>query len=91
MLSYGFRYQGSDRYFVYQTRDWSNNIYDVAMYFVREVSKDAPATITAGLSRYYAITVDRLMFLFRDVGFTQVERLDDILYQPVIIGRRSLS
>ncbi|MGF1676714.1 MAG: class I SAM-dependent methyltransferase [Rivularia sp. (in: cyanobacteria)] len=91
MLSYGFRYQGSDRYFVYQTRDWKDNIYDVAMYFVREVSKNAPATVTAGLSRYYAITVERLMFLFRDVGFTQVERLDDILYQPVIIGRRSLS
>ena len=85
---YGFRYDGSDRYFVFQTRDWSNNVYDVAMYFVREVREGTPASVTAGLSRYYAITVDRLMFLFREVGFTDVQRLDGILHQPIVVGRR---
>ncbi|PIG93329.1 class I SAM-dependent methyltransferase [Gloeocapsopsis sp. IPPAS B-1203] len=88
MWSYGFRYEGSDRYFVFQTRDWNGNTYDVAMYFVREVKQGSPASVTAGLSRYYAITVDQLMFLLREVGFTNVQRLDGILHQPIIVGRR---
>lgn len=89
MLSYGFRNDGGDRYFVFQTRDWSNNVYDVAMYFVREAKAGVSASVTAGLSRYYAITVDRLMSLFREVNFTDVQRLDGILHQPIIVGRRS--
>ncbi|AFZ29328.1 Methyltransferase type 12 [Gloeocapsa sp. PCC 7428] len=89
MWSYGFRYDGSDRYFVFQTRDWNDDAYDVAMYFVREVKQGTPASVTAGLSRYYAITIERLMFLFRDVGFTDVQRLDGILHQPIVLGRRS--
>jgi SAM-dependent methyltransferase len=87
--TYGFRYDGSDRYFVFQTRDWSHDAYDVAMYFVREVRAGILASVTAGLSHYYAITVDRLMFLFREVGFTDVQRLDGILHQPIVAGRRS--
>ncbi|KAM3090883.1 class I SAM-dependent methyltransferase [Phormidesmis sp. 146-35] len=89
MWEYGFRYDGSDRYFVFQTRDWSGDAYDVAMYFVREIREGVPARVTAGLSRYYAITVDRLMALFREVGFTDVQRLDGILHQPIVVGRRS--
>ena len=87
--SYGFRCGGSDRYFVFQTRDWSNDTYDVAMYFVREVRNGSPASVTAGLCRYYAIIVDRLMVLFEEVGFTEVQRLDGILHQPIVVGRRS--
>jgi hypothetical protein len=60
------------------------------MYFFREVSKNAPASVTAGLSRYYAITVDRLMFLLRNIGFSKVEHLDGILHQPIIVGRRPI-
>ncbi len=89
MWSYGFRYDGSDRYFVFQTRDWSNDTYDVGMYFVREVREGTPASVTAGLSRYYAITIDKLMSLFREVGFTDIQRLDGILHQPIVVGRRS--
>jgi SAM-dependent methyltransferase len=89
MWSYGFRYDGSDRYFVFQTRDWSDDTYNVAIYFVREVREGIPASVTAGFSRYYAITVDRLMYLFREVGFTDVQRLDEVLHQPIIVGRRA--
>jgi glycine/sarcosine N-methyltransferase len=89
MWPYGFRYDGNDRYFVFQTRDWSNDTYDIAMYFVREARDGASVSVTAGLSRYYAITVDRLMLLFREVGFTDVQRLDGILHQPIVVGCRS--
>jgi hypothetical protein len=52
------------------------------------MSERAAASVTAGLSRYYAITVERLMFLFQEVGFTHVQRLDGILHQPIVVGRR---
>jgi SAM-dependent methyltransferase len=88
MLSYGFRNRGSERYFVFQTRDWIDDVYDVGMYFVREARAGNPAGVTAGLDRYYAITVERLMFLFQQVGFTNVQRLDGILHQPIVVGCR---
>lgn len=91
MWPYGFREEGSDRYFVFQTRDWSKDAYDVGMYFVREVDDGKPAKIIAGRSRYYAITIDRLMLLLRSVGFTDVRRLDGILHQPIVVGRRHLN
>src|SRR5262249_36958928 len=37
LVPYGFRSDRGDRYFVFQTRDWDGDFYDVAMYFVRAV------------------------------------------------------
>lgn len=85
---YGFRSAGADRYFVVQTRDWDGDFYDVAMYFVREARGDQPAKVIAGSSRYYAISIDRLVSLFGEAGFRETRRLDGALRQPVVVARR---
>ena len=88
MQPYGFRKHAGSRYFVFQTRDMKNGGYEVAMYFVREAEVDHPSEVTAGRSRYYYILVDELMELLNEAGFQEVRRLDDVMHQPVVVGRR---
>jgi hypothetical protein len=38
--------------------------------------------------RYRAISPDRVVEFMRDAGFNAVRRLDDVFYQPVLIGMR---
>ena len=90
LLPHGFRRQGEDRYFVFQIRDWDDVGYDVSMYFLREARDGRPAQVTSGNSRYYAIDVSRMVELFRQAGFEDVSRMDDVIYQPIIVGRRPM-
>jgi len=89
MHPYGFREHAGHRYFVVQTRDGRENRYEVTMYFVREAEVDRPPAVTAGTSRYYVIDVDQLVELFREAGFDEVRRLDGVMHQPLMVGRRS--
>src|SRR5262249_36166057 len=93
LVPYGFRSDGDDRYFVVQTRDWDGDYYDVAMYFIREVRGSKPAAVIAGSSRYYAVTIDRLVSLLEESSFIEIQRLDDVLYQrqPILVARRGAS
>jgi len=86
---YGFRTDGDSRYFVVQTRDWDGDVYDVAMYFIREARGEQPAKVVAGSSRYRAVTTDRLQSLFREAGFDETHRLDGSFFQPVVLARRA--
>jgi glycine/sarcosine N-methyltransferase len=88
MRPYGFREDDGNRYFVFQTRDWHGDAYRVAMYFVREADRGRNAEVTAGVSTYYAISVDEVMSIFTDAGFGEVRRIDGLLHQPIIVGRR---
>ena len=88
LVPYGFRSDGDNRYFVVQTRDWDGDFYDVAMYFIREGRGSKPATVIAGSSRYYAIPSDRLVSLLEENSFIEIQRLDGVLYGPVLVARR---
>ena len=37
-------------------------------------------------SRYYAVSPNKILTLMKDAGFATVKRLDDVLYQPVLIA-----
>ena len=39
-------------------------------------------------THYYAVVTDRLCELMGEAGFTNVQRLDDAFYQPVLVGTR---
>jgi SAM-dependent methyltransferase len=89
LVPYGFRSDGDDRYFVVQTRDWDGDFYDVAMYFIREGRGSKPATVISGSSRYYAVPMDRLVSLLEESAFSEIQRLDGGLNQPVLVARRT--
>jgi hypothetical protein len=58
------------------------------MYIVKdEGGKECTTQVMRG--QYYAVGTDRLMKLMLQAGYEQVKRLDDVFFQPVLIGRKS--
>lgn len=76
------------RYYIFQTRDWDGDSYDVAMYFVRENSDGSPAKVVAGRSRYYALPIHELSTILAEAGFEWIDRVDGALHQPVVVASR---
>ena len=61
--------------------------YDLRLYLTE--NRDAEGYRTRVLrTRYYAVPTARLLALLGEAGFVEVARRDDVLFQPVLIGRR---
>jgi SAM-dependent methyltransferase len=85
---YGVRDAGEHRYVVFQVWDFEGDQYDLAMYFVEDDRKSDVARTHVFRCRYRAISPDRVVEFMRGAGFDAVQRRDDVLYQPVLIGTR---
>lgn len=84
---YGIRHVGSRRFLAVQVWEWEDDRYDLRMYLTTEESDGACHTEVLR-SRYYAVSIERLLALMQDAGFAETRRMDDVLFQPVLIGRR---
>lgn len=84
---HGLRFDGGSRFLAVQVWEWDGDRYDLRMYLTEE-SPDGACSTRVLVTRYYAVTIDRLMELMAQAGFVAVERLDDVLFQPVILGRK---
>jgi len=85
---YGIREQGGKRYFVFQVWDFEGEYYDVTLYFVEEDLCSKEVRTEAMRSRYYAIGITKLLAMMEEAGFQNVGRLDQSLYQPVLVGTK---
>jgi len=85
---YGLRYDGDRRFLAVQVWEWDGDQYDLSMYLTSESPRGICETRVLK-SRYYAVTIQRLMQLLSEAGFGDVQRRDDIIFQPVIFGRRT--
>lgn len=84
---YGLRVEGDKKYLVFQVWEFQGLIYDLSMYFVEDGgAKDCVTHVMR--ARYYAIEIPKLMKLMTEAGFSEVRRLDERFFQPVIIGTR---
>lgn len=86
VFSYGTREFGDHRYVVFQTRDWSENTYEVGMYFVQEQTDQSESKVISGKSVYHAITVDKVMELMGAAGFSEVRRHDGVTHNVLLSG-----
>jgi SAM-dependent methyltransferase len=84
---YGLRYDNGGRFLAVQVWEWDADQYDVRIYLTSE-SLTGDCTTRVLRSRYYAVSIRRLMELLLQAGFANVERRDSVLFQPVIFGRR---
>jgi SAM-dependent methyltransferase len=84
---YGLRVEGNKKYLVFQVWEFQGSIYDLSMYFVED-SGEADCVTHVMRTKYYAIETGRLMELMSEAGFSEVQRLDERFFQPVIIGTR---
>ena len=70
-----------------QVWEWDNDQYDLRVYLTSE-SPEGICETQVLRSRYYAVSIERLLSLLAEAGFVCVERRDDVLFQPVLFGRR---
>ena len=76
------------RFLAVQVWEWDGDCYDLRLYLTTE-KPDGRCTTRVLTSRYYAVTTDRLKDLMHEAGLHEVQRLDDVLFQPVLVGRRA--
>jgi len=84
---YGLRYEGGGRFLAVQVWEWEGDQYDVRMYLTSE-SAEGLCETQVMKSRYYAVSIHKLLALMAEAGFVGIERRDDVLFQPVLMGRR---
>ena len=85
---YGVHHLDDGRFLAVQVWDWDGDHYDLRIYLTLE-KRDGRCTTEVLRSRYYAVTIDRLLALMQTAGFVATERMDGVLFQPVLIGRRA--
>ena len=86
---YGVRHEGAKRYLLFQVWDFEGTVCDIAFFFVEEDVATKRVQTHVMRSRYYAVSTKVLIELMSEVGFVKVRRLDDVFYQPVLIGTRA--
>ena len=84
---YGLRYEAGSRFLAVQVWEWDDDQYDLRVYLTSE-TPDGTCKTQVLRSRYYAVSIDRLLSLLAEAGFVGAERRDDVLFQPVVLGRR---
>jgi SAM-dependent methyltransferase len=87
LVPFGVRKEESTRYVVFQVWECDDTGYDLHFYFVEDADGAQPVTHVMR-SRYYAVTIERIVQLLEEVGFHDVERVDDRFFQPLVIGTR---
>ncbi|WP_395668725.1 class I SAM-dependent DNA methyltransferase [Rhodoferax sp.] len=84
---YGLRREAGNRFLAVQVWEWDNDQYDLRVYLTSESAEGICETRVLR-SRYYAVSIERLLLLLAEAGFVCAERRDDILFQPVLLARR---
>lgn len=85
---YGIKVIDGTRYLLFQVWRFDGPIYELSMYLVEDSGQPTCRT-EVFRTRYYAITIDRLIDLMRQAGFDQVDCNRDGYVQPAIIGKRN--
>jgi hypothetical protein len=88
LIPYDLRVEDGMRYLVFQVWDVDGPIYELSMVFIEDDHLTAPTTHVMR-TRYLAIGIPRLVELLGRAGFGNVQRRDNVYFQPVIIGTRS--
>lgn len=82
------RNQGEDTLHLRQEWSWYDpHRYEVTFVVNRE-GPGGPTSVLRTVARYYAISTGRLLELMTEAGFSDCRRIDGIVYQPVLVGRR---
>ena len=84
---YGERRRGTETFRLRQEWAWEGLSHYRVTLVVEKDAPGGPEPVVRTVARYYAISVARLLELMAAAGFTSCRRLDDALYQPILMGR----
>jgi SAM-dependent methyltransferase len=86
---YGVRIDGTKRYLVFQVWDFDHPYCNITFYFVEENLATGEVVTRAMRANYYAVSIPVLKELMSAAGFENVRRLDDVFFQPVLVGSKT--
>ena len=84
---YGERRRGGDVYQLRQEWTWDSTTHYQLKFVVEKLHAPDPVTVLEAVTRYFAVSIARLLALMGEAGFTDCRRVDGIIYQPVLVGR----
>lgn len=84
---YSERTRGSERFRLRQEWTWEDPMHYRVTFVVERHDAAGATTVLRTATRYYAISVARLLVLMAQAGFADCRRLDAIIYQPVLVVR----
>lgn len=82
---YGSHTVDGRRYSAEQVWEWDGEWYDLTMRITEEVLGENPR-VHEIRTRYYAVSITRLIELLSAARFTRIERRDGAFFQPLLIG-----
>ena len=84
---YGERRRGDEVFRLRQEWTWESSTHYQVAFIVEKEAPNGPTALLRTVTRYYALSIPRLLELMAGAGFADCRRLDDIIYQPIVIGR----
>jgi SAM-dependent methyltransferase len=75
------------RYVILQVWDCHEAIFRLSMYIIRDFG-DRNCVTSVLRTQYYPITIPHLMRLLEQAGYVNIQRIDDIFFQPIIVGNK---
>ena len=83
---YGERHRGGETFTLRQEWHWDDAAhYRVTLVVEKGAGSSEPVLRT--MTDYYAVSTERLLELMAEAGLVDCRRRDDVIYQPVLLGR----
>jgi SAM-dependent methyltransferase len=86
-IPYGERRRAGEIFRLRQEWTWDGTTHHEIAFVVEQDRAGGPSTVLRTVTRYYAVSVSRLLELMARAGFVERRRLDETTYQPILIGR----
>jgi len=86
-ISYGERRRAGEIFRLRQEWTWEGTTHYEIAFVIEKDGAGGPVLVLRTVTRYYAVSVARLLELMARAGFVDCRRLDETIYQPILIGR----
>ncbi len=86
---YGERRRGEQIFQLWQEWRWIDAAHYDVTFVIEEQTACGPVERVRTVTQYYAIAISRLLELMAAAGFMSCQRMDDVIYQPLLFGRRA--
>jgi SAM-dependent methyltransferase len=86
---YGQRQRGGETFHLRQEWTWADPMHYKATFVIEKQTAGRSTTVLSSVSQFHAVSTRQLLELMQEVGFLNVRRIDDTIYQPILSGRKA--
>jgi SAM-dependent methyltransferase len=86
---YGRRHYREEIFELRQEWLWDDPMHYQATIIIDKETPNGLMRVLCTTSRFYALSTERLLELMVEAGFQDCRRIDETIYQPILIGRRT--